>query len=66
MKLMDTNNNGVLDYTEFIAACIHSYGYCKEGQLKSAFEYFDADGSGKITVEELKEALCGDDLMLDE
>jgi calcium-dependent protein kinase len=66
MKLMDTNGNGVIDYTEFIAACMGSYGYVKENQLKNAFEYFDKDGSGKITLEELKECLCNDDLMLDE
>lgn len=30
MKLMDTNGNGVIDYTEFIAACVGSYGYLKE------------------------------------
>jgi calcium-dependent protein kinase len=66
MKLMDTNNNGVIDYTEFIAACMQSYGYCPDNQLKSAFEYFDKDGSGKITMEELKDVLCNDDLMQDE
>jgi calcium-dependent protein kinase len=66
LKLMDTNNNGFIDYTEFIAGCLHSYNYLKEKHLKNAFEYFDKDGSGKITVDELKDCLCGDDLMLDE
>lgn len=66
ISLMDTNNNGVIDYTEFIAACMGSYGYLKENQLKNAFEYFDRDGSGKITLEELKECLCNDDLLLNE
>lgn len=41
LKLMDTNNNGFIDYTEFIAGCLHSYVYLKEKHLKNAFEYFD-------------------------
>jgi len=24
MKVIDSNNNGVIDYTEFIAACMYS------------------------------------------
>lgn len=66
MKLMDTNGNGVIDYTEFIAACMGSYGYLKETHIKNAFEYFDKDNSGKITLEELKESLCDDDLLINE
>ncbi len=27
MKAMDTNKNGSLDYTEFIAGCMNSYLY---------------------------------------
>jgi Ca2+-binding EF-hand superfamily protein len=34
--------------------------------LKHAFEYFDKDGNGTITLEELKESLWSDDLLLDE
>jgi Ca2+-binding EF-hand superfamily protein len=29
-----------------------------EGELKAAFDAFDADGSGFITKKELKEAMC--------
>jgi len=57
IQLMDTNNNGNIDYTEFIAGCMQSYVYLKENNLKHAFEYFDKDGNGTITLEELKEAL---------
>jgi len=66
IQLMDTNNNGNIDYTEFIAGWMQSYVYLKENNLKNAFEYFDKDGSGTITLEELKESLCSDDLLLDE
>lgn len=27
MKVIDSNNNGVIDYTEFIAACMYSQDY---------------------------------------
>ena len=66
IQLMDTNNNGSIDYTEFIAGCMQSYIYLKENNLKEAFEYFDKDGNGTITVEELKESLWSDDLLLNE
>lgn len=66
LQLMDTNNNGNIDYTEFIAGCMQSYVYLKENNLKHAFEYFDKDGNGTITLEELKETLSSDDLLLDE
>jgi calcium-dependent protein kinase len=54
MNIMDSNKNGYIDYTEFIAACLQSYNYLKENHLKSAFGYFDKDGSGTISLEELK------------
>jgi calcium-dependent protein kinase len=57
IQLMDTNNNGSIDYTEFIAGCMQSYIYLKENNLKHAFEYFDKDGNGTITLEELRETL---------
>ena len=53
MSVMDSNQNGYIDYTEFIAACLQSYNYLKESHLKSAFSYFDKDGSGSISAEEL-------------
>jgi Ca2+-binding EF-hand superfamily protein len=33
IKLMDTNNNGFIDYTEFIAGCMQSYVYLNESNL---------------------------------
>lgn len=27
MRVLDANMNGLIDYTEFIAACLHSYSY---------------------------------------
>jgi len=47
--VMDSNQNGLIDYTEFIAACLQSYNYLKENHLRSAFAYFDKDNSGTIS-----------------
>ena len=41
MNKLDTNNNGYIDYTEFLAGCMRSKIYLKEDYLKSAFQYFD-------------------------
>ena len=41
MSAIDSNQNGLIDYTEFIAACLSSYNYLKESHLRSAFAYFD-------------------------
>ena len=41
MKKLDTNNNGYIDYTEFLAGCMKSKIYLKEDHLKNAFSYFD-------------------------
>jgi calcium-dependent protein kinase len=57
MSVIDSNNNGVIDYTEFIAACMYSQDYTQEKQIKSAFQYFDKDGSGTITADELRQCL---------
>ena len=57
MSVMDSNHNGYIDYTEFIAACLQSYNYLKESHLKSAFSYFDKDNSGTISLEELSSCL---------
>jgi len=66
MKVMDSNNNGFIDYTEFIAGCLQSYNYLQETHLKSAFTYFDKDGSGMISKDELKSCLANEDFTMSE
>lgn len=41
MNSLDTNHNGNIDYTEFLAGCMKSKIYLKEDNIKAAFEYFD-------------------------
>lgn len=64
LQIMDTNNNGLIDYTEFIAAALQSQNYLNENHLKTAFAYFDKDNSGSITKDELKTCLQSDDFTL--
>ena len=64
MNVMDSNKNGFIDYTEFIAACLQTYNYLKENHLKTAFSYFDKDGSGTISKDELRQCLQNEDFTL--
>lgn len=66
MNVIDSNQNGLIDYSEFIAACLQSYNYLQENQLKAAFSYFDKDGSGTISRDELRVCLQSDDFTLSE
>ncbi|KAM0943595.1 putative protein kinase CAMK-CDPK family [Dioscorea sansibarensis] len=55
----DIDNSGTIDYGEFIAATMHLNKIEREDNLFAAFSYFDKDGSGYITQDELQQA-CED------
>lgn len=50
------DNSGTIDYKEFIAATLHLNKIEREDHLFAAFTYFDKDGSGYITPDELQQA----------
>lgn len=52
----DVDKSGTIDYGEFIAATLHINKLEREEHLAAAFSYFDKDGSGYITVDELQQA----------
>ncbi|KAK4758476.1 hypothetical protein SAY87_019777 [Trapa incisa] len=64
MDAADVDNNGTIDYGEFIAATMHLNKLEREEHLVAAFRYFDKDGSGYITVDELQQA-CDEHNMTD-
>ncbi|KAK4371731.1 hypothetical protein RND71_007115 [Anisodus tanguticus] len=56
MQAADIDNSGTIDYGEFIAAMLHLNKIHKEDHMYAAFLYFDQDGSGYITKDELQQA----------
>ena len=54
---IDVDQNGKIDYTEFLASTIQKINYLKNERLYEAFCMFDKDKSGHITKEELLKAL---------
>ncbi|XP_074263761.1 calcium-dependent protein kinase 29-like [Silene latifolia] len=57
MEAADVDNNGSIDYMEFITATMHRHRLDKEENLQKTFLYFDKDNSGYITKEELRQAM---------
>jgi calcium-dependent protein kinase len=59
-KSIDVDQNGKIDYTEFLAATIQKRIYLQEEKLFEAFCTFDKDDCGKIKKEELMSVLNAD------
>ncbi|KAL5557807.1 hypothetical protein UlMin_034018 [Ulmus minor] len=70
MDAADVDQNGAIDYIAFITATMHRHRLEKEEHLYKAFQYFDKDGSGFITRDELRQAMTqngmGDEDTIDE
>ncbi|KAI3512019.1 hypothetical protein L1887_19182 [Cichorium endivia] len=56
MHAADIDNNGTIDYEEFVAATLHFNKVDREDSLYAAFSYFDKDGSGFITLNEIQQS----------
>jgi len=57
IKRIDFNQNGVIEYSEFIAAASNMKQMMTEINLKQAFDLFDLDQNGQITPREMKHVL---------
>ena len=57
LESADTDKSGTIDYTEFIAATIDARIYLRDDYIRTAFDMFDKDGSGKITKDEIMQLL---------
>ena len=62
MKEVDSDNNGFIDYSEFLKGSIDSSKILSVDNLKLAFQMFDQDGSGTISAAELKKVIAGSGL----
>jgi len=54
---LDTDQSGMVDYTEFLAAALDKSRYLNKDLLWKAFNVFDRDGDGHITQAELSKVL---------
>ena len=56
---LDTNQDGKIDYGEFITAAVNRSRLLNEENLRIAFNLFDKDGNGLISKEELRAVFHG-------
>ena len=54
-KNIDNDNNGFIEYEEFARAALDKRIFLDENVLKFTFDFMDKDGSGEISLSELKE-----------
>ena len=54
-KNLDMDNNGFIEYEEFVRAAVSKEKFMSDNVLRFAFRYFDKDGSGEITFDEIEE-----------
>lgn len=53
---MDFNSNAVVDYTEFLTACVNKTKILTEENLQKAFNIIDKNNNGRLDKKELKQA----------
>ncbi|XP_073282681.1 calcium-dependent protein kinase 28-like, partial [Primulina huaijiensis] len=64
LQAIDSNTDGLVDFTEFVAATLHVHQLEEhdsekwQQRSKAAFEKFDVDGDGFITPDELRMHTC--------
>ena len=55
--MVDSDNSGYIDYSEFVVAAMNEKSLTTNDKLQTAFKMFDRDGSGVISADEIKEVL---------
>mgnify|MGYP000926041403 CR=1 FL=1 len=51
----DTNGDGVIDYEEFLSACIDRKVLQNSKDIKTAFKILDRNGDGEISIDDFDE-----------
>ncbi len=57
MHEVDMDQNGTIDYNEFILATLNKQKVLNKEKLEATFKMFDKDGNGKISAEEIRSIL---------
>ena len=67
-KIFEKLDNGTkyLEYEEFVRAAIDKSIFLTDDSIKFAFNYFDKDGKGEITIDDLVSIFSGDILQKNE
>ena len=52
---VDCDGTGEIEYSEFVIACMDEEDLLSTARLRKAFQLFDQDNGGSITVDELRE-----------
>ena len=50
---IDTDHNGYIEYEEFIRAAVDQDYFLSNNYLEFAFNYFDRDNSGELSIDEI-------------
>lgn len=61
LKGVDTDHNGKISYTEFLAATVSRDLFRDDDNIEDAFKIFDRNDDGFITATEIKAILGGED-----
>lgn len=56
-ELVDVDHSNEIDFSEFVTATANRGNLLQEDKLKQAFEYYDKDKSGSISVDEIRMVL---------
>jgi len=62
IKKIDLNNNGHIDYSEFVSATINRANILSQSKLEAAFNLFDVNKDGFLTIDEFKEILDAEEI----
>jgi Ca2+-binding EF-hand superfamily protein len=54
----DQNGDGVIDFQEFMTACINRKALKNKADVKVAFQILDVNKDGKISLEDFDELFC--------
>lgn len=57
MNLVDTDQNGWIDYSEFVMATLNKKNLLSDERLEAAFRIFDKDNNGFIDAQEIRAVL---------